>query len=52
LPTGSSGDQGFAHRFSAALAYSDTDADESFYTSAHGHFLGEDTVVLTLTRTF
>jgi uncharacterized protein (TIGR02001 family) len=42
----------FASGFSAALAYSDTDADEPFYTNAYGHFLGEDTVVLTLTKAF
>jgi len=42
----------FANGFSAALAYSDTDADEPFYTNAYGNFLAEDTVVLTVTKTF
>jgi uncharacterized protein (TIGR02001 family) len=42
----------FANGFSAALAYSDTDADEAFYTNAYGNFLAEDTVVLTVTKTF
>lgn len=42
----------FAGGFSAALAYSDTDADEPFYTNAYGNFLAEDTVVLTVTKTF
>lgn len=44
--------KGFANGFSAALAYSDTDADEPFYTNAYGNFLAEDTVVLTVTKTF
>jgi len=44
--------KGFANGFSAALAYADTDADQPFYTNAYGNFLGEDTVVLTVTRTF
>lgn len=44
--------KGFANGFSAALAYSDTDADEAFYTNAYGHFLAEDSVVLTVTKTF
>lgn len=44
--------KGFANGFSAALAYSDTDADEPFYTNAYGNFLGEDTVLLTVTKTF
>jgi uncharacterized protein (TIGR02001 family) len=44
--------KGFANGFSAALAYADTDADEPFYTNAYGNFLGEDTVVLTVTKTF
>lgn len=42
----------FANGFSAAVAYSDTDADEPFYTNAYGNFLGEDTVLLSVTRTF
>lgn len=42
----------FANGFAASVAYSDTDADEPFYTNAYGHFLGEDTVVLTLTKSF
>ena len=42
----------FANGFSAALAYSDTDADEPFYTNPHGNFLAEDTVVLSVTKTF
>ncbi|GAB3100640.1 TorF family putative porin [Lysobacter terrae] len=42
----------FANGFSAAIAYADTDADEPFYTNAYGHFLGEDTVVLTVTKAF
>ena len=44
--------KGFANGFSAALAYSDTDADEPFYTNAYDNFLGEDTVLLTVTKTF
>jgi uncharacterized protein (TIGR02001 family) len=44
--------KGFANGFSAALAYSDTDADEPFYTNAYGNFLGEDTVLLTVTKAF
>ena len=44
--------KGFANGFSAALAYSDTDADEPFYTNAYNNFLGEDTVLLTVTKTF
>ena len=44
--------KGFASGFSAALAYSDTDADEPFYTNAYGNFLGEDTVLLTVAKTF
>ena len=44
--------KGFANGFSAALAYADTDADEPFYTNAYGNFLGEDTVVLSVTKTF
>lgn len=44
--------KGFANGFSAALAYSDTDADEPFYTNAYGNFLGEDAVVLTVTKAF
>ncbi|GAB3345087.1 TorF family putative porin [Lysobacter tyrosinilyticus] len=42
----------FANGFSAALAYADTDADEATYTNAYGHFLAEDSVVLTLTKAF
>lgn len=38
--------------FAIALAYTDTDAEEAFYTNAHDNFLGDDTVVLTLTKTF
>jgi uncharacterized protein (TIGR02001 family) len=44
--------KGLANGFSAALAYADTDADEPFYTNAYGNFLGEDTVVLTVTKAF
>jgi uncharacterized protein (TIGR02001 family) len=44
--------KGFANGFCAVLAYSDTDADASFYTNAYGRFLAEDTVVLTLTKAF
>ncbi|HJW46098.1 MAG TPA: TorF family putative porin [Lysobacter sp.] len=44
--------KGFANGFSAALAYADTDADEPFYSNAYGNFLGEDAVVLTVTKTF
>ena len=42
----------FAPGYTVALAYSDTDADEITYTNAYGHFLAEDTVVLTVTKTF
>jgi uncharacterized protein (TIGR02001 family) len=42
----------FVDGFSAAVAYSDTDADETFYTNPHGNFIAEDTVTLTLTKTF
>lgn len=38
--------------FAVALAYTDTDAEEAFYTNTHGNFLGDNTVVLTLTKTF
>ena len=42
----------FEGGFAIALAYTDTDAEEALYTNVHGNFLGEDTVVLTLTKTF
>ena len=42
----------FEGGFGVALAYSDTDADQALYTNAHGNFLGDDTVVLTVTKTF
>lgn len=42
----------FANGFSAALAYSDTDADQAFFTNPHGNFLADDTVALTVTKTF
>lgn len=42
----------FEGGFAIALAYSDTDAERAFYTNSHGNHLGEDTVVLTLTKTF
>ncbi|QNP41926.1 TorF family putative porin [Lysobacter solisilvae (ex Woo and Kim 2020)] len=42
----------FANGFSASLAYADTDADAPFYTNAYDNFLGEDTVVLTVTKAF
>lgn len=38
--------------FAIALAYQDTDAEEALYTNRYGNYLGEDTVVLTLTKTF
>ncbi len=38
--------------FSAALAYTDTDADEALYTNTHGNDIGGDAVVLTLTKAF
>ena len=38
--------------FSVALAYTDTDTEQALYTNAHGNYIGDDTVVLTLTRTF
>lgn len=42
----------FEGGFAIALAYSDTDAEEALYTNVHGNYLGDDTVVLTLTKTF
>ena len=44
--------KGFASGFSAALAYSDTDADETLYTNPFGNFLADDAVTLTITKTF
>ncbi|MDR7135665.1 uncharacterized protein (TIGR02001 family) [Lysobacter niastensis] len=38
--------------FAVALAYTDTDTERALYTNAHGNYIGDDTVVLTLTRTF
>ncbi len=40
------------HAFSLAAAYSDTDAKESVYTNSYGKFLGKNTVLVTLTKTF
>ncbi|RPE80046.1 TorF family putative porin [Vulcaniibacterium tengchongense] len=42
----------FDNGFAVALAYTGTDADEARYTNAHGNFLGEDTVVLTVSKGF
>ncbi|MDI9237979.1 TorF family putative porin [Lysobacter sp. LF1] len=42
----------FEGGFAVALAYSDTDAEEALYTNVHGNYLGDNTVVLTLTKTF
>lgn len=42
----------FEGGFAIALAYSDTDAEEAIYTNVHGNHLGDDAVVLTLTKTF
>lgn len=42
----------FEGGFAIALAYTDTDAEEALYTNVHDNFLGDDTVVLTLTKTF
>ncbi|GAA5066905.1 TorF family putative porin [Lysobacter panacisoli] len=42
----------FEGGFAVALAYTDTDAEEAFYTNVHDNFLGDNTVVLTLTKTF
>ncbi|WP_460763071.1 TorF family putative porin [Lysobacter fragariae] len=44
--------KGFDNGFSAALAYSDTDADQPFYTNAYGNKLAGETVLLTITKTF
>jgi uncharacterized protein (TIGR02001 family) len=38
--------------FAVAVAYTDTDADEALYTNPHGNYIGDDTVVLTLSKTF
>ncbi|HEY5782754.1 MAG TPA: TorF family putative porin [Lysobacter sp.] len=38
--------------FAVALAYTDTDTEQALYTNAHGNYIGEDTVVLTLAKTF
>ena len=38
--------------FAVAIAYTDTDTERALYTNAHGNYIGDDTVVLTLTRTF
>ena len=38
--------------FAVALAYTDTDTEQALYTKAHGNYIGDDTVVLTLTKTF
>lgn len=38
--------------FAVALAYTDTDTERALYTNVHGNYIGDDTVVLTLTRTF
>lgn len=42
----------FESGFSVGVVYSDTDADETFFTNAYGNFLAEDTVVLTVTKAF
>ncbi|MBU8977083.1 MULTISPECIES: TorF family putative porin [unclassified Lysobacter] len=42
----------FEGGFAIALAYTDTDAEEALYTNVHNNYLGDDTVVLTLTKTF
>lgn len=38
--------------FAVALAYTDTDTEQALYTNPHGNYIGDDTVVLTLTKTF
>jgi uncharacterized protein (TIGR02001 family) len=42
----------FDGNWSLALAYFDTNADESFYTNPYGTFQGRSTGVLTVTKTF
>jgi uncharacterized protein (TIGR02001 family) len=42
----------FEGNWSLALAYYDTNADESFYTNPYGTFQGRSTGVLTVTKTF
>lgn len=38
--------------FAVALAYTDTDTEQALYTNTHGNYIGDATVVLTLTKTF
>lgn len=42
----------FDNGVSVALAYTDTDADQPFYTNAYGHFTAGDAVVLTVAKSF
>ncbi|ANB16216.1 TorF family putative porin [Dokdonella koreensis] len=42
----------FGHGFSLAAAYVDTNADKDYYTNAYGKYLGKQTGVLTLTKSF
>lgn len=41
-----------ANGFSLAVAYTDTNADQSLYTNQHGTYLGDSTAVVTLTKAF
>jgi uncharacterized protein (TIGR02001 family) len=42
----------FDSGFSVAAAYSGTDAEEAFYTNAHGNFLADDAFTLSVTKAF
>jgi uncharacterized protein (TIGR02001 family) len=42
----------FDHGFSLALAYMDTNADETLYTNPFGHYVGRATGLLTLNKAF
>lgn len=42
----------FANGFSIAVAYIDTNAEESLYTNPYGEYVGDSTAVLTLSRSF
>lgn len=42
----------FESGFAVAIAYTGSDAEETLYTNLHGNHIGDDTVVLSLSKTF
>lgn len=44
--------RGFAHGYTVALGYYDTNADRGVYTNAYDHYLGRATAVLSLSKSF